>query len=129
MNKHIVLTLIWNTLQKEFRNKTLMFLLVFTLGVILVVTALFRFLYDYTEGNQGQAMLTGFVGDPFVVFYYIISIWNAVLAIVLGVNCIKSDERCSVMPQLLSLPIKRSDYLIARIVGSWIIIIASTTFI
>ena len=123
MHKNIVLTLISNTLIKEFRSKTLMFLLVFTLGIIILVSTIFKFFFGASDGPMAATLVTGLIGGPFVIFYYIISIWNGILAIVLGVNCIKSDTKCSVMPQLLSLPINRFDYLFSRIIGSWLIIL------
>ncbi len=125
---HIVKVLIGNTLQKELRSKTLFFLLVFTLGVIFLVSAAFKFMFDFSEADTGKQMISGFLGEPFTIFYYVISVWNGILAIILGVNCIRSDERCSVLPQLLALPIKRFDYLFARIMGSWMIILGYYIF-
>ena len=53
---------------------------------------------------------------------FFINKWTGLLAILFGINCVKSDEEEGLLGQLISLPILRGEYLIGRIFGASIIV-------
>lgn len=116
---------ILNTLQKEIRSKTLLFLLVFT---VIVIFGAFTILTNLMEANMadGASNLSG--STSIQIFLSILGAWTSILTILLGVGIYKSDEEENVLHQLLALPIKRSHYLIARIIGGVILILSLYLF-
>ena len=50
------------------------------------------------------------------------------LSIFLGVNALRTDAETGILPLILSLPIKRHEYLLARILGVFTTIIVCYTF-
>ncbi|MBF0359424.1 MAG: hypothetical protein HQK49_00340 [Oligoflexia bacterium] len=117
---HRFKVLVINTIFNEFRNKSVIFFSIFTLLVIYADHALINFI----EGNlPGMAPSDTLVDMKMKAFYWIISSWNGLMAIILGINTVKADLNMQIMPQLFAWPIKRMEYLFARIVGSWIVIV------
>jgi ABC-type transport system involved in multi-copper enzyme maturation permease subunit len=109
-----------NTLHKEYRNKALMFLLGFTLLAIVLLNGMVSFFYE----SFMDPKLGNFIGDKSAyVFFYFISFWTSLLGVLLGTGTIRSDFDDNVITQFLSFPIKRSEYLLARIFGTWTIVI------
>ncbi|MCO4793714.1 MAG: ABC transporter permease subunit [Bacteriovoracaceae bacterium] len=117
--KHILL----NTVQKEIRNKSIWSLLILTSIVIIVLNALLGLLLqlatEFQAGGAGPSLGT----LPLNAFFWLIDIFSTVIAILVGVNSLKSDEENGVNLQLLSFPVKRWEYLLARILGSWGIVV------
>lgn len=115
-----MLTLLSNTIVKEYRNKLLIFFSLLTLLIIAII----YFVYEYLASNEQMQMAMGSImGSELRVLYYIISMWSGFLAAVFGVNAIQSDRDFKVLGQILSFPLKRWEYLLARLVGAWVIII------
>lgn len=112
--------LIFNTLQKEYRNKTLIFFTILTVILIFGINALLNLIGQLPglnlEGNINNKKLLS--------FFYIINLWNTLLSIIVGINCVKSDIKSGVILQILSLPLKRSYFLFTRILGSSAIVLA-----
>lgn len=111
-----------NTLLKEFRSKTLMFLLFLTIIVLLLVNSTMNF---YLQLNSQNISLSD---SKLAVYFLIIIFWGIFLGAMLGSNCIKSDENDKMFDQFLSFPITRLEYLIARITGTWFIVICYYLF-
>lgn len=110
-----------NTIQKEVRNKTILFLFVFTIIVLLLAYSLINILFSQVAD---ETMLTNFgLGMP-SLFISVLSLWTSMIALLVGVNVIRSDMDDKVLPQLLALPITRLEYMIARLFGSWIIVMS-----
>jgi ABC-type transport system involved in multi-copper enzyme maturation permease subunit len=80
-----------------------------------------NFIYEtFLVDNSGQAV----IGDKgFFVLFLIISFIMTIVSSVLGINCIKSDFESTSINQILAFPIKRIEYVGARIFGSWLIAI------
>ena len=111
-----------NTFQKEFRNKSIIFLLILTILIIFIINSIFGFFTGLLEGSTLPT--EGAIGKlPLNVFYTILESWSVLVAVALGVSIVQSDEDNNVMPQLLSFPIKRWEYLLARIMGGWTIVV------
>ncbi len=119
--KHFIL----NTLQKEIRSKTLLFLFIFT---VIVIYGAFAFVTNFMDANMpdGANNLSG--GGTVKLFLSILGAWTSILTILLGVGLCKNDEEENVLHQLLALPIKRSHYLLARIVGGVLLILSLYLF-
>ncbi len=113
-----------NTIQKEIRNKSIWSLLIMTSIVIIVLNALLNFLLQMAGEFQmaGAGMELGSL--PLNVFYTLIDFFSTVIAIIIGVNSLKSDEENGVNIQMLSFPVKRWEYLVARVLGSWTIVVS-----
>ena len=111
MNVDVLKALFYNTIQKEYRSKTLIFLL--TLSFLLM------FVLHMNSSNLD------FVGGAFKIkiIYTIVDIWSFILAVILGVDCVRSDRTNNVLLQVLALPIYRWQYLISRITGTWLIVV------
>lgn len=118
--KHIY----FNTIQKEIRNKSIWSLLIMTSLVIIVLNALLNLLLQLAGEFQmaGAGMELGSL--PLNLFYTLIDFFSTVIAIIIGVNSLKSDEENGVNIQLLSFPVKRWEYLVARVLGSWTIVVS-----
>ena len=104
-------TLFFNTIQKEYRSKTLVFLLILSFLLLSVL-------------NMNSSNLD-IIGEKlkFKIIYSIVDIWSFILAVILGVDCIGSDRNNNVLLQIMALPVNRWQYLLARIVGTWLIVI------
>ncbi len=109
------ITLLINTIQKEYRNRSLIFLLLFTGLLIFMINGAVDFIAD----NRGLSF-----NGKMTVLYLIIGGWNCFIAGLLGAGCIQSDQENNVILQLLAFPIRRSEYLLSRILGTWLIVVA-----
>ncbi|MBT7610823.1 MAG: hypothetical protein HN576_13765 [Bacteriovoracaceae bacterium] len=111
-----------NTFQKEMRNKSILILLALTIAIIFIFNAAFGFFSGLLEGSPLPT--DGAIGKfPLIAFYTFLESWSVLIAVTLGVSIVQSDEENNVIPQLLSFPIKRWEYLLARILGGWTIVI------
>ncbi|MBL8991997.1 MAG: ABC transporter permease subunit [Spirochaetia bacterium] len=112
--------LLLNTFQKEYRNKVLIFLSLLTIVVLFLLNAGLDFVARQAQTQSDAGDLVKF---KLGYFYSIIGIWSGLLAGLLGVNCVRSDFEHRMIAQILSFPIRRFEYLIARILGSWLLIV------
>ncbi len=112
----------FNTFQKEFRNKSLIFLFVLTTLVIFILHTLFGSLTELLEGSPlpQDGVLAKL---PLNVFYLFIDSWSLLVAAVIGVSVVQSDQESNVISQLLSFSVKRWEYLLARVLAGWSIVI------
>ena len=110
--------LFFNTLQKEYRNKTLLFMFIFTLLIIFAINGTLDFIQNNFEGPNHIKIPAH---NKLTALYAVISLWNFILSAILGVNCVRSDNK--IFSQLLSFPISRFEYLSCRILGAWVIIV------
>lgn len=113
--------MVQNTIQKEIRNKTILFLFIFTIIVLLLAYSLINILFSQIAD---ETMLSNFgLGMP-AIFITILSLWSSMIALLVGVNVIRSDMDDKVLPQLLALPLTRLEYMLSRLIGSWIIVMS-----
>lgn len=109
-----------NTLSKEYRNKSLLFLMIITVCFLFGLNSFVTHIYNNFIDNNS---LGGVIGDKTMIgLFYFINFWASFLGVLLGVNCIKSDFESGVISQILSFPIKRSHYFLARILGTWFMV-------
>lgn len=124
MNFHNTKMIFWNTIQKEMRSKTLWFLLLFTLIVVLMTSLGLNMLNDFIVKENSMP-----IGDQvFKLYFQFINFWTYFVTIFFAVSTIQSDFETTVISQLLSFPIKRWEYLLARVLGTWSIVISYYIF-
>ena len=115
-----------NTILKELRNKTLIGLAIFTVIIIFIINGSLDYLYLKTSdmtATGGASPIDTFFGSKFSVFYTMINFWNGLLATIIGVGAIQSDREHGALYQILALPIHKLDYLLGRVVGTWLIVV------
>ena len=121
MNTHAFKLLVWNTLQKEIRSKTFVVTVILTISFLAMSYAILEIVKKefFVESKIGL-----FVGmNQILWFYYgIINMWSIFLGIMFGLGCMKSDVAMGTIGQLLALPMSRRSYLLARILGSWLLV-------
>lgn len=111
-----------DTIKKEYRSKLLFILFGLTILIVFLTNSILGFLVNsFFEGVNDQ-QIEKIVGYSLIIFYYITNSWSVCLATLIGVNVLKSDFNSQVINQLLSFSIERSDYLIVRVVGAWLIV-------
>lgn len=112
--------LIVNTLIKEFHHKTLLFLMVLTVLIMVLTHKILNMISVPLE--QLSINIPGLVEKKMTAFYTIISVWNSFLALFMGVQTVKSDFENKTIDQILCLPINRLTYMVTRLLGTWLII-------
>ncbi len=118
-------TLLINTIQKEIRNKGVIFLFIFTILFILVGhKAAVTIKMSLNESN----MNTIISNSSQTVIIYFISFCANFVAIILASTIFRSDISSRVLPQILSFPISRLSYIVSRITGAWLLSVAYFLF-
>jgi ABC-type transport system involved in multi-copper enzyme maturation permease subunit len=120
MNFSIIKTLTQNTITKEYRNKGLFFIFIFTLAIITLANMLLNFVN--ANFSFGEFVEVGNKG--FFIMFFVISSISTITSIILGLNCVRSDFESSSISQVLSFPIRRIEFLISRVLGAWLIALA-----
>ncbi len=123
LKKMFLLTM--NTIEKEYRNRSLLFIFALTLLVLFLVNAALNF---FSNPLGAETMELSLAARKMSIFYTVISLWSGLLSVIIGVNAVRSDFDSSVASILLSLPIKSIHYLFARVIGSWLIIMGYYLF-
>jgi ABC-type transport system involved in multi-copper enzyme maturation permease subunit len=114
-----ILLIISNTFQKEIRSKTLIFLSLMTLGVIVGLNTLLNFLGEKVLSDLGMGQAGGLAISGVTLM---IGMWCYFLCSFLIVDTIRSDFEKGVTSLLMTLPIKRFEYLMGRVLGIWCIV-------
>lgn len=120
MNTRAFRLLIWNTVQKEVRSKSFFMAVALTLAMLGLGYGIMQAFREQIQ-LEGGAELIG-SSQLFWVYYAFINAWSIFLALMFGLGCVRSDVSSQVIGQLLALPISRSSYLFARVLGSWILV-------
>jgi len=110
--------LLINTFQKEIRNKTLLFLFVLSLFLIILINQISVFFVSNPSVGQGFE----WSHTKMSFLYEIISAWGGMLGFILGVSTIKSDMDCGVSQQIVAFPVRPAFYLANRLLGTWLIV-------
>lgn len=121
MNARAFKLLIWNTVQKEVRSKTFFMAVFLTISVLGLSYALMQAFKDQIQVDSNVELLGA--GQLLWVYFAFINAWSVFLGLMFGLGCMRSDVSTQVIGQLLALPISRSSYLSARVLGSWILVI------
>lgn len=108
-----------NTIQKEWRNKTIIFLFVVTLLVTLISSSVLSFL---KSDVLQDIPMEGVAENAQRLFFRFSNIWSFFIATFVGVSTVSSDVEGQTISQMLSFPISRFEYLMGRALGAYIII-------
>ncbi len=109
-------TLIINTFQKEWRSRSLLILIVLTIVFLIISTSLLDFVINnFLAKNE----VLGAGSTGFTIFLTLVGLWSTFVVALIGAGVVKDDLDYQVLPQLLSLPISRAKYLLARLLGTW----------
>lgn len=111
--------LLLDTIQKEVRSKTLIFIFLATTLVILLSHVGVRMMSSEMTGSNinlmGENILT--------VIFRILNTLIFLIAIIFGVNTVRSDFQNNIIQQYLSFPLSRTEYLFIRVLGSWLLVL------
>lgn len=116
--KHLTI----NTVYKEYRNKTLIILMIGTIFLLYAIHTLLSYFHSDFEGGKNYLDILNTGNLKLNAFYLIISSWNGLLSLSLGLSAVKSDQSSNVLQQILAFPISKADYLISRIAGTWFLV-------
>ncbi len=98
----------------------MIFFVIMTVLLIFGINSILNFV-----GLMPGLIPSGSLGDKkLFTFFYLINLWNVLLSVIIGMNCLKSDINSGVILQILSFPIKRRYLLFSRILGSTAIVLA-----
>lgn len=114
-------TLVTNTIQKEIRNKGIIFLFVFAIGFLFAGHKL-AIMFNVNFGNEATSQF--FTNTSQQIIVYFLTTCSNIVAIILASTIVRSDMSSRVLPQILSFPVTRFEYLFSRVFGAWVITIA-----
>ncbi|MFN8369907.1 MAG: hypothetical protein U0T83_04680 [Bacteriovoracaceae bacterium] len=120
MNWLQIKALFFNSFTREIRNKTLIFVFVLTIFILLIVNFGMNYMANTFLNEQ---LFTSLTQTKMYAFYIVIVFWNNILAALLGVSSVKADIDNQIMFHLWSFPIKKIEYLVSRILGTWAIVL------
>ena len=113
--------LIVDTILKEIRSKTLIFIFVATTISIVLANLIVGSVTAQMGGDQALSM-TGI--DILTVNFRIINSINFIVAAIFGVSVFRSDFENNIIYQYLSFPISRIEYFFVRVLGTWLLVLA-----
>lgn len=113
--------LIIDTVLKEIRSKTLIFIFVATTLSILIANMVIGAISTQMGGDQAMS-LTGV--DILSVNFRVINSINFIVAAIFGVSVFRSDFENNIIYQYLSFPISRIEYFFVRVLGTWLLVLA-----
>ena len=113
------MALMMDTILKELRSKTLIFVFLATTAAILIGHMVLNMV---TSSMGGDATLSISGIDILSINFRILNSINFILAAVFGISVIRSDFQNNIIYQYLSFPISRTEYFFSRILGSWLLV-------
>jgi hypothetical protein len=112
--------LIIDTVLKELRSKTLIFILVATTLSILIG----QLILGVINREMSASGALGLVGvDILSINFRILNSISFIIAAVFGVSIFKSDFQNNIIYQYLSFPISRVEYFFCRVLGTWALVL------
>lgn len=117
--------LIVDTILKEMRSKTLIFIFVATTLALILVNMVLHSLNSQMGGDSTLSM-TGI--NALSLNFRILNSINFIVAAIFGVSVVRSDFRSNIIYQYLSLPISRTEYFFLRVLGTWVLVMAYYTY-
>ena len=106
-----------DTILKELRSKTLIFIFIATTLMIILAHWLLKMFID---NKDAAFMISG--ANSLSYMFKVINVWSVVIAGIFGISSIRSDFRDKIIYQYLSFPISRTQYMLSRIFGTWILV-------
>jgi MFS family permease len=113
--------LIIDTILKEIRSKTLIFIFVATTLSIILGHLVLSAVNTQMGGDQGLS-LTGV--NVLSINFRILNSISFIIAAVFGVSVFRSDFQNNIIYQYLAFPISRTEYFFVRVLGTWLLVLA-----
>ena len=107
-----------DTIQKELRSKSLLWLFILNILFIVVLSGGINYIAKMLQEFGAPVDMKN---QSIHIISFFVSFWTGVLSILFGVSCIRTDEEEGVLGQILSLPTTRFNYLMARAFGSTVL--------
>jgi len=111
--------MIKDTILKELRSKTLLFIFISTTAMIVLAHSLLKVFLSNPD-PAGQILVNG--TNSLSYMFMFINFWNIFVAAIFGISAVRSDFREKIIYQYLSFPITRTQYMFARIAGAWLLV-------
>lgn len=112
--------LVMDTILKEIRSKTLIFIFIATTFSILLANLIIGAVTTQLGGDQALNV-TGV--NILSLNFRIINSINFIVAAVFGVSVFRSDFENNIIYQYLSFPIGRIEYFFGRVIGTWLLVL------
>ena len=110
--------MIKDTILKELRSKTLIFIFIATTLMILLAHSLLKMFISNNDG--GAIAING--ANSLSIMFTMINGWSVIIAGIFGISSIRSDFKDKIIYQYLAFPISRTQYMFSRIFGTWILV-------
>ncbi len=111
--------LILDTILKEARSKTLIFIFLATTASIV----LGHLVLSAMNSDMGQGAALSMAGiDILSMNFRILNSISFIIALVFGVSVFRSDFENNIIYQYLSFPISRTEYFFLRVLGTWLLV-------
>lgn len=111
--------LIKDTILKEMRSKTLLFIFIATTLMILLAHAVLKMFLSQSDATT-NIMINA--SSSLSYMFRFINLWSVMIAGIFGISAIRSDFREKIIYQYLTFPISRTQYMFGRIFGAWILV-------
>ena len=108
-----------DTIVKEVRSKTLVFIFIATTLAIFLAHALLKMFMQNADGSA-NVMVSG--ANSLSIMFSFINMWSVIIAGIFGISSIRSDFQDKIIYQYLAFPISRTQYMLSRIFGTWILV-------
>jgi ABC-type transport system involved in multi-copper enzyme maturation permease subunit len=110
--------MIKDTILKELRSKTLIFIFIATTLMIFLAHAILKMFMGQNEGSA--IVING--ANSLSLMFTIINAWCVIIAGIFGISSIRSDFKDKIIYQYLAFPISRTQYMFSRIFGTWLLV-------
>lgn len=120
-----MLPLFLNTFVREYRNKFLHFITIITLLLIFLFHSVQM---NFTVNQQSQATMNMGAQELMIFFYRAIFFWSTVMSAMIGAQIVRNDIDSKMILQVLSFPVGRIEYLAARVLSAWVIVLSYYLF-
>ena len=110
--------MIKDTILKELRSKTLIFIFIATTLLIFLAHALLKM---FISSNEGTAVVIN-GANSLTIMFTMINAWSVIIAGIFGISSIRSDFKDKIIYQYLAFPLSRTQYMFSRILGTWILV-------
>jgi ABC-type transport system involved in multi-copper enzyme maturation permease subunit len=119
LNINTTTLIIKNTIEKEWRSKALISLMIMTIVSVFLMGSLISLTKEFLVSSFSIDV----VGDKsMAIFFLFTSFWSSLLATYFGVSTAATDRESGVAMQLLSFPVSRLEYLVGRVVGCFCVV-------
>lgn len=109
-----------NSFAKDIRSRAFFVFSFFTFVLIVILAILMVLLQEFfAENAQIGAMLSG---KSIIGVFLVVNFWSLFISIVFGISAVQSDMEHMILPQILAHPISRTEYIIGRVLGSWMMV-------